>query len=244
MVIGDPVEHSLSPQIHNAGYKALGIDNEYVFVGCRVQAADLENFKVDVMKYLDEIDDVAKKIGAVNTVVNDNGIVKGYNTDWLGVIVPLEKTTSLEGKTVAILGAGGGARAAAYAVTSKGATLSVYNRTIEKAQTLIKEFGGEAFSRDSLEQIKDADIIINTTTIGLHPHENETPIPMDFVTNKHIIFDLVYSAHGDTKLIEEAKKRGAQTISGIEMLLHQGFEQFKLFTGQDAPTDAMRKAIV
>jgi shikimate dehydrogenase len=262
VVIGDPVVHSLSPKLHTAGYKALGIDSEYAFVGRTVKSEDLSNFigeikkmkihgvsctlphKTTIMQYLDHIDDRAKKIGAVNTIVNDSGVLKGYNTDWLGVIKPLEKITSLEGKTVAILGAGGAARATAYAVTNQGAKLTIYNRTLEKAQKLVEEFGGNAFSLDQIDNIKNADIIINTTSLGLHPHENETPLSKDLITSNHIVFDLVYTKHGRTKFLEEAKEKGARTISGIEMLVYQGMEQFKLFTGKDAPEESMRNALM
>jgi shikimate dehydrogenase len=262
VVIGDPVAHSLSPALHTAGYKALGINSEHAFVGRHITSENLSDFineiktmgihgvsctvphKTAIIKYLDKIDDTAKKIGAVNTVINENGILNGYNTDWLGVLKPLEKITSLEGKTVAILGAGGAARAAAYAVRTKGAKLTIYNRTLEKGQKLAEEFEGTAFSLDQQENIKTADIIINTTSVGLHPHENETPLSKDLITNNHIVFDLVYTKDGPTKFLEDAKEQGATTISGIEMLLYQGFEQFKFFTGKDAPEEAMRKGLL
>src|SRR5215469_6755884 len=152
MVIGDPVEPSLSPQMHNAGYEELHIDDQFVYVACHVKVNDIENFvkgirtmniwgisctiphKRAVMPYLDEIDEVAKKIGAVNTIVNHDNKLIGYNTDWLGILNPLGKFTTLKEKHVAIIGAGGAARAAAYAVTSKGAKLSLFNRTLTNAE--------------------------------------------------------------------------------------------------------------
>src|SRR6266568_4630520 len=249
MVIGDPVEHSLSPQMHNAGYVALHIADQFVYVASHVKANDIENFvkgvrsmnihgisctiphKVAVMPYLDEIEDIAKIIGAVNTIVNDNGKLIGYNTDWLGILLPLEKLTSLQNKTVALIGAGGAARAAAFAVTSKGAKLTIYNRTVEKAKELTKEFNGEAYSSDEIDNAESADIIINTTPIGLK-QKQETPIPKKYISNKQIVFDAVYGMQ-ETQLIKVAKEQGAKTISGIEMLFHQGFAQFKLFTGHD-----------
>lgn len=260
MVIGDPVEHSLSPQIHNAGYKKLGLD--FVCVASRVKEENLEDFikgvramdihgvsvtlphKINIMQYLDDFDEAAQKIGAVNTIVNDNGVLKGYNTDYLGVLHPLEKITSLDGKTVALIGAGGAARAVAYAVTRKGATVTIYNRTLENAEKLAHDFDGQAFSRDAIEEARSADIIINTTSLGLHPHEDETPLSKEFIRDTHIIFDLVYTEHGATKLIEEAKEKGAKTISGIEMLLYQGSEQFKLYTGYDAPIETMKNTLM
>ncbi|HSX08974.1 MAG TPA: shikimate dehydrogenase [Candidatus Saccharimonadales bacterium] len=258
MVIGDPIEHSLSPHIHNAGYEALGIDDQFVYVASRVEISDIEDFtkgiramnirgvsctiphKVAVMPHLDEVEDIAKKIGAVNTIVNENGRLIGYNTDWLGVLIPLESVTNLENKTVALIGAGGAARAVAYAVTCRGAKLTVYNRTFEKGKELAKEFGGIAYRMDNIENVKDADILINTTPVGLHD-KNETPVSKKYITEKHIVFDAVYG--DETQLIKDAKGKGAQTIDGIEMLLNQGFAQFKLFTGFDAPAAAMRKVL-
>jgi len=261
MIIGDPVEHSLSPQMHNAGYVALNIDNHYVYIACHVEVKDLKDFikgiramnihgvtctiphKIAVISYLDKIDEVAEKIGAVNTIVNENGKLIGYNTDWIGILTPLENITSLEGKTVAILGAGGAARAAAYAVSTKKANLTIFNRTLEKAEKLAEDFDAKAYSIDARDRIQQADIIINTTAIGLHPQKNETPLPKDFIKKKHIVFDVVYGKH-QTQFIKDAKTQGAQTISGKDMLLYQGLAQFKLFTGYDVPAEAMARVLI
>lgn len=260
VIIGDPVEHSLSPAMHNAGYEALGIDDQFVFTACRVKAEHVKDVmqamramhirgisctiphKTEVMKYLDEIDPVAKIIGAVNTVVNDGGVLKGYNTDWLGIVTPLEMCTPLKGKTVALIGAGGAARAMAYAVTSKGAKLTIYNRTIETARKLADEFSGKASPIDNNEHIKNADIILNATSVGMHPNTDESPVNSEYISSTHIVFDAVYSPY-ETKLLKDAKGKGAQIIHGTEMLLYQGIEQFKLYTGHDAPVEAMRNAI-
>ncbi|HEY4875115.1 MAG TPA: shikimate dehydrogenase [Puia sp.] len=257
MVIGDPVAHSLSPQMHNAGYRAVNIDDQYVYVASKVDVKNIENFikgvramnirgisctiphKIAVMPYLDKIDKTAKKIGAVNTIINDNRKLIGYNTDWLGIITPLEKITTIKNKTVALIGAGGAARAVAYAVTKKGAKLIIFNRTIEKAVNLAKEFGGESGSLNVIAKIKNADIIINTTSVGLE-NKNNTVTPKEYLNEKQIVFDIVYG-NEETKLITDAKEKGAKTIAGIEMLLYQGVEQFKLFTGHDAPVDVMKK---
>jgi len=258
MVIGDPIEHSLSPQIHNAGYEALTIDDQFVYVASRVDVKDIQNFvkgiramnirgvsctmphKKAVMEYLDEVEDIAKKIGAVNTIVNENGKLIGYNTDWLGVLIPLEGITKLENKTVALIGAGGAARAVAYAVTCRGAKLTIYNRTFEKAKELAKEFGGVAYPIDEIENVNHTDIIINTTSVGLHD-SNETILPKKYISKHQIIFDAVYGT--ETQLLKDAKEKGAKTINGLEMLLNQAFAQFKLFTEYDAPADIMRKIL-
>lgn len=261
MVIGDPIDHSLSPQIHNAGYEKLGIDTDYVYLACNVKIENIADFvkgvramqirgvsctiphKMEVMKYLDNIDEVAEKIGAVNTIVNEDGVLKGYNTDWLGVVTPLEKITSLENKSVALIGAGGAARAVAYGVTRRGAKLTIYNRTIEKAQAITKEFGGDAHSLDAVEEVKNMDIIFNATSIGLHPNENESPLAKELITDKHIVFDAIYVPY-ETKLLRDAKQQGARTIHGMEMLLQQGIAQFKLYTGCDAPEETMRDVLL
>lgn len=261
LVIGDPVEHSLSPQMHNAGYEALGIDNEFVYVACRVKIESLMEFaqgvramgirgvsctiphKTAIMKYLDETDETAKTIGAVNTVVNDAGALKGYNTDWQGIVVPLEKITPLQNKKVALLGAGGTARAVAYAITKKGAQLAIYNRTAVKAQALAKEFGGEARSVDDISEVKNADIIINATSIGLYPETDKTPLAKALITKQHIVFDAVYAPY-ETKLLQEAKQQGAMVIHGMEMLLEQALAQFALYTNRQAPADTMRNVLL
>lgn len=261
MVIGDPVKHSLSPQIHNAGYEKIGIDRDYVYIAANVKIQDLADFikgvkamqirgvsctiphKIEVIKYLDEVDEIAKKIGAVNTIVNDHGILKGYNTDWLGAVLPIEKITSLKNKKVALIGAGGAARAIAYGVTQKGAKLKIYNRTIEKACKLAKEFYGEAHSLNDIESIKNMDIIFNATSVGLHPKENETPIPKKLITNHHIVFDAIYIPY-ETRLLKEAKEQGATIIHGSEMFLQQAVAQFKLYTGYDAPEEFMRSVLL
>lgn len=262
MIIGDPVEHSLSPAMHNKGYEALEIDDEFVYVASRVKIEDVKDVvravkamgirgltctmphKIEIMKYLDKkyIDPIALRIGAVNTVVNDNGILKGYNTDWLGVLKPLEKLTELKGKSVAILGAGGIARAMAYAVSCGGAFFTVFNRTLEKAEDLSRDFGGLARSYKNIAEVRDMDVILNATPLGMAQRENETPLPKQYINEKQIVFDAIYAPF-ETRLLREAKQQGAKIIHGSEMLLHQGTAQFELYTGRKAPVDTMREVI-
>lgn len=262
MIIGDPVEHSLSPVMHNRAYKALGMDNEFVYIGCRVRIENIRDalnairvlgirgvsctlpHKVEIVKYLDKenVDPVALKIGAVNTIVNDNGVLRGYNTDWIGVVKPLEQITNLKGKSVAILGAGGAARAMAYAMSSSGAFFTVFNRTLEKAVDLSRDFGGLARSYKDIEEVKQMDIILNATPIGMRPNQNETPLPKQYISKKQIVFDAVYNPF-ETKLLKDAKEQGAMIIHGTEMLLYQGTAQFELYTGRMAPVEEMRKVL-
>lgn len=261
MVIGDPIEHSLSPQMHNRGYEKLSIDNEYVFIACNVKVENISDFmkgikamgirgvsctiphKMAVLEYLDEIDDTAKAIGAVNTIVSSNGVLKGYNTDWLGAVAPLEKVTTLKNKKVALLGAGGAARAIVFGLMKKGAQVTIFNRSLGKAKLLAKEFGCKAASLDEISQIKDMDIIINATSVGLNAHNDETPLDKAFITNKHIVFDIIYAPF-ETRLLLESKEQGAKIIHGLEMLFEQGIAQFKLYTNMDAPEEAMRSVLL
>jgi len=259
MVIGDPIEHSLSPKMHNAGYNALSIDDKYVYVASHVKVADIKHFidgiramnihgvsltiphKIAVMPYIDKIDEIAQKIGAVNTIINENGVLIGYNTDWLGILKPLEKLTTLKGKSAAVLGAGGAARAAVYTLSTKGVNISIFNRTFEKAQELANDFGAVAYRLDELEKIKKMDIIINTTSVGLK-NTNESLVPMEYIEKHQIVFDAVYG--NETQLVKYAKNKHAETITGVEMLLYQGTEQFTLFTGYEAPVVEMRTALL
>lgn len=260
LVIGDPVTHSLSPMMHNAGFEALGINNQFAFLGVKVKIEDVGLIiqatrkmgiyglactiphKIEVMKHLDKIDETAKKIGAVNTILNKNEKLIGFNTDWLGIVTPLEKIIILSGKKVLVLGAGGAARAVVFGLLKKQAKVKIFNRTKETAIKLAKEFGCQATNLGEESEIGNFDIIINTTSVGMKPMENETPIPTKFITNKQIVFDIVYVPF-ETKLLKQAKKRGAKIIRGIEMLLNQGTAQFEIFTGRKAPEEAMRRVL-
>ena len=263
MIIGDPVGHSLSPRMHNAAYEELKIDDKFVFTAASVSRDHLKDVltsvltldirgicitmphKTEIMQYLkkENIDPIALKIGAVNTIVNDNGILKAYNTDWQGVLTPLERLTSLKDKKVVILGAGGAARAMAYAVTSKGAKLTVFNRTLDKAQVLAKEFGGTAEPFENIQKAAEMDIILNATALGMSTQETETPLPKEFISENQIIFDAIYSPY-ETRFLREAQEQGARVIHGVDMLLHQGTVQFELFTKRTAPAEIMREVLI
>jgi len=261
IILGDPVSHSLSPRMHNEAYKAIGIDYEFNFISAKVEKGNLEKVindlkslgnvrgitctvphKEDIIRYLDEIDPLAKKIGAVNTVVNNNGILKGYNTDWQGIVIPLERITSIKGKKVAVIGAGGASRAVCYGLLSRGAEVVIYNRTKEKAEILAREMNVKAREIKDICLVAEADIIINTTSIGMSPNINKSLVPKEFIKKEHIVFDIVYSPY-DTQLLKDAQEKEATIIHGIDMLLYQGAAQFKLYTGKDAPVDAMKEVL-
>ncbi len=261
IVVGDPIEHSLSPQMHNAGYAALGIDSNFVYVAAQVKIEVIEPFvngiralgirgvsctiphKSLVIPYLDVVDETAKRIGAVNTIVNDNGVLTGYNTDWLGIVTPLETKTMIAGKRVALLGAGGAARAVIYGIQKQGGLVTIFNRTFEAAEKLANEFQCEARPLEMVSEVKNMDIIFNATSLGMHPHEDETSLAKEHIMKHHIVFDAVYNPL-ETRLIREAKEQGATVIHGYEMLLHQGVAQFELFTGKPAAVEIMRETLM
>lgn len=257
LVIGDSVAQSLSPKMHNAAYKALGIDDEYLFQAVKVPKEGLEKFvekakttthfmavtiphKEAIMPMLDKVDTTAKKIGAVNSVMNVKGKLIGYNTDYIGAIESLKQHCSLSGKKVAVLGSGGSARAIVYGLVKEKCEVTIYSRNKKKAAELAKIFGCECAAWEKRDEAKSADIIVNTTPIG--KDDNSLPIDEKHIKKGQIIFDINYGADG-TPLFNAAKKKKAIAIDGLEMLLRQGMKQFELYTGEKAPEEIMRKAI-
>lgn len=260
IIIGDPIEHSLSPVMHNAAYKALGIEDQFVFTAAKIKVEDVKKtikavrilgvhgltctipHKIEAIKYIDKIDPIAKKIGAVNTIVNKKGKLIGYNTDWLGAIIPLEKITSLKNKKVALIGAGGAARAIAFGIKNRGAKLKIFNRDVKKAKKLAKDFKADYGSLNEIEDVSDYDIIINSTSVGMKPLEKQSLVPKKYLHKGQIVFDIVYKPK-KTKLLKDAERVGAKIIFGIDMLLYQGIAQFEIYTGLEAPEKIMRKSL-
>lgn len=262
-IIGNPVYGSLSPIIHNAGFKAKDIGSDFVGIALNVAPDKLENFigflrssnirglsvtlphKEKVIPMLDNIDDTAKKIGAVNTIINNDGKLTGYNTDWLGVKNSLLEKTVIKGKKAAVIGAGGAAKAFVYALLSEGADVTIFNRTPEKAKELADVFKCNYKPLSDTSSISDSDIVCNASTVGFSGtnQQQDSPIPAELIKQNMVVFDAIYSPR-NTKLITDAKLAGAEVITGIDMLLNQGYEQFKLFTGLDAPKEAMTSAVI
>lgn len=257
--IGYPLKTSRSPIIHNAGYKKLGIDDRFIFLSSEVKPENLQlaimgirglqikgvsvtmPYKQAVMRYLDKIDQEAEKIGAVNTIVNSNGKLAGFNTDWIGAMIALEKRINLAGKKVAVLGAGGAARAIVYGLTKKKANVKIFNRSHSKAKQLACDFGCEYAGLNQIKEIAAMDIVINATSVGMN--EDVSLINKNILNIHQIVFDIVYSPK-ETRLIKEAKAKGTKVILGYEMLLYQAVEQFRLYTGFAAPVKAMEKALI
>jgi len=263
-LFGDPVEHAMSPVMHNAAFQKLGLD--YVYVPCRVKKEDLSkavagaramNFrglnvtiphKLAVIPFLDKLDPMAQKLGAVNTVVNDNGVLTGDNTDAAGFLQSLlEKGIEPKGKKIAILGAGGSARAIAFILADRGARLTILNRHVERAQELAKDVGKNMKATPLDEAnlalaLRDSEVLINGTSVGMQKEE-ETPVPAGLLRRDLVVVDIVYNPI-ETRLLKDAKAAGAVTIDGVEMLVWQGAQGFEKWTGQKAPVDLMRKEAI
>lgn len=265
-LIGHPVEHSFSPPMHNAAFEALGMD--YAYVAFDVDPSNVKSaidgarslnikgfnvtipHKIEVMSHLDEIDEVAALIGAVNTIDFKN--MKGYNTDGIGAVKAIEEVTSIKNKNVVVAGAGGASRAISFYIAKYGAdNLTILNRNVEKAQNLANDVKGSGLigsvKSASIEEINnfigDADILIDTTPIGMHPNVNDAPIVSAGDMHEDLtVFDAVYNPN-ETVLIKEAIKAGAKPVYGIKMLLYQGVESFEIWTGKKAPVDVMENAL-
>ena len=266
-VIGDPVEHSLSPVMHNAAFQKLGLNIVYVAfnvtrnglkdaisgarsLGLRGLNVTMPHKKA-VIKYLDETDSTAEAIGAVNTILNERGKLTGYNTDGKGAMIALkENGVDPEEKKLLLLGAGGAAKAIAFQAAQEVEELVILNRTSEKAEQLAellcKKFGkkvkGGALSAEVLkEEMKTTDILVNATSVGMHPDVNMSPVPLDLLRRDLCVMDIIYNPF-ETKLVKDAKAVGAKVVLGLEMLLYQGAVAFEIWTNCPAPVDVMRKA--
>jgi len=256
-IIGHPVSHSLSPAMHNAAFRTLNLDAVYLAFDvvdlkgamAGVRALGIQGLSVTVphkeavMAYLDELDPVARRIGAVNTVVRKGGQLKGLNTDWLGAVKALqEEVAKLTGKQVLLIGAGGAARAILAGLREMGARVHVANRTEEKAKRLSEPFGA-TWSGLEIPEDLSFDILINTTTLGMAgENQDKMPVPEAVIKKADIVMDIVYSPL-ETKLLKTAKTLSKTTVNGLRMLLHQAVAQFEIWTGERAPIETMESAL-
>lgn len=264
VVFGRPVRHSLSPVMHNAAFRESAIDAVYLAfepdsisgainsmksMGIPGASVTLP-FKIDVLEFLDEIDRHAVDIGSVNTLHNMNGKVIGYNTDGQGAVRALrESGVDIEGATCLIIGNGGSARAIAFSLIAQRSSVIIAGRNPERAGALASDLGGSASGVRALgipeidPVIMDGvDIIINTTPVGMASDAGGIPIQPDLISSRHTVFDIVYVPR-TTRLLSEASKRRAHTVHGIDMLVYQGALQFELWSGREAPVEAMFRAV-
>jgi len=268
-VIGNPIEHTMSPAMHNAAFAQMGLD--YVYVTFKVKKEGLGRaidgmrglnirglsvtipHKVAVIPLLDKLDLLAEKIGAVNTIINDDGVLTGCNTDAGGFLQALlARGIEPKGKKIVILGAGGASRAISFILVERGAHLAILNRRLERAEALAGRLSS-FFSREvkTMELVEanlngallEADILVNTTSVGMTPNINETPVPAKLLKAGLIVFDIVYNPI-KTRLLKEAKEADAETISGVDMFVWQGVLAFERWTGQKAPLDLMKREVI
>jgi shikimate dehydrogenase len=269
-VIGTPISHSLSPAIHNAAFKELGLD--FVYVACEVSDVRaavsglraLGNFKgfsvtiphkMEVLKYVDEVDEVDRSIGAINTVICKGERLIGMGTDGPGALKAIaDAGVILEGKKVLMLGAGGAARSIAFPLLQKNALsglilLDISTDLLKNLHTDLSAISqvpieAEGYSLKTLSTaMAQADLIIHCTSVGMHPNTDHSLIPAELFRPGQAVFDVVYTPL-ETKLLSDAKRQGLQTISGVEMFINQAVLQFELFTGETAPVDVMRKVVM
>jgi shikimate dehydrogenase len=268
-IIGDPVEHSLSPVMHNTAFEELNLD--FVYVAFRVRREELREavigarsldlhglnvtmpHKNAVMRYLDEIDSTTRSIGAVNTILSDEGRLIGYNTDGVGALKALKETgITLKGKKLLLLGAGGGGKAIAFHAAQEVEELVILNRTPQKAKKLAevlrkdfnKKIDSNGLSIETIkEELRDTDILVNATSVGMHPKVDQSLVPPSLLRPDLCVMEIVYSPL-ETKLAKDAKALGAKVVSGIEMLVYQGAASFEIWTNHKAPVKAMKQAVL
>jgi len=254
-VMGSPIGHSLSPVMHNAAFCAEEINAVYVAFestdveGCLagMRALGMRGMSVTiphkstVLLLIDEVDSLAEKIGAVNTIVNRDGRLIGYNTDAVGALNALKKHIDPAGKSCFIIGAGGAARAIGFILKDRGANISIANRSTERGETLAGALDCPFFLLDQLAD-KTTDIVIHTTPVGMVPRTDHCPLPENFLKGGMVVMDIIYNPL-ETKLLSLAKKKGCLTINGLGMFIQQGAEQFRLWTGRKPPLAVMSEAV-
>lgn len=270
-VIGDPVEHSLSPLIHNAAFEALGLDYAYVAfhvkrgqVGDAIRGARALGLrglsvtiphKVDVIPHLDAIDPVAEGVGSVNTVVREDGRLVGHSSDGAGAIRALEEAGAHPaGRRVLLLGSGGAARAIAFALSTLAPPPRVHVLGIERPE--LERLALDLRARTRLEPsiddlgraslasaMAEAEIVIHATPVGMAPESGESLVPADLFRRGQVVFDVVYTPL-ETRLLREARAAGALAVAGLGMFVHQAAVQFELWTGERAPAELMRRVVL
>jgi shikimate dehydrogenase len=253
-ILGRPVAHSLSPAMHNAAFRHLGINAVYVAFpvtdlpwavaglrGLTISGVSVTiPFKEEIIPLIDALDPEAAKIGAVNTVVNRDSHLTGYNTDYLGAVTALKARTNLAGRHVLILGAGGASRAIAYGIIRAGGRVTLTDVDQPRATALVKDLGAEAIPPDAVDHCP-ATLLVNATPVGMVPDTDGIPIPPDLLGRFEVVMDIVYQPL-QTRLLREAKDRGCATIDGLQMLIHQATAQFELWTERQAPLEIMALA--
>jgi shikimate dehydrogenase len=255
-VIGNPVSHSLSPVMHNTAFASIGFNGIYFAlemddIRSAINGLKLLNFKgasitiphkTSVIDLLDELDETAARINAVNTIVHHNGRLIGYNTDCTGALRALSEKIDIKARDVAIVGAGGAARAIGFGIKSHGGHVIILNRSKPNGERLSNELDAKFRPLSEVKEL-DCDILINTTPVGMSPRVNEICLPGNVLNKNMVVMDIVYTPL-KTKLLQEAEKIGCTCIDGLSMFVYQGAQQLSLWTGRQAPVDIMRLAVL
>ena len=242
--------------MHNAAYRALGLNYTYVAFGTEDTAGAVAAMralgirglgvtmphKIRIMTFLDVIDDTARAISAVNTVVNDDGVLTGHNVDWTGAIRALAEQTDLKGKRAAVVGAGGGGRSIVYGLDTAGSEVTIYNRSEDSGHTLADALGVTFGGRpDELLSGEPFDLLAHATPVGFHDPDSML-VPASALRPDMVVFDAV-PMPVETRLLREAKARGCKTVPGVRMQLHQAACQFELYTGVVPDLAVMERAL-
>jgi len=247
---------SLGAVMHRAGYAALGLDFVYVPFGIEDLRAAIDAmralgirglgvsmpFKLDVIPLCDRLDPIAERIGAVNTIVNDAGVLTGHNTDAWGARAAFEEAMPIAGRRVLLIGAGGAARAVAFAFADAGAELTIVNRNVERAEALSRAVSARAAGFELLDDLEGIDAIVNASSAGMLEYGAASPVPARSLRPGLLVMDIVYKPVR-TELLALAEHSGARTVHGARMLLHQASRQFELYTGHPAPLGPMQDAL-
>jgi shikimate dehydrogenase len=254
-VIGYPLGHTLSPVMHNAAFKANGLNAAYLSfetrdlpgalagmraLGIRGMSVTIP-YKTAIIPLLDAVDDLAKKIGAVNTIINQEGRLIGTNTDALGAFRALKEKTKLTGKTGLIVGAGGAARAIGFLLKEKGVRLTLTNRSWKKGEALADLLNCPFLPLEEITKV-DSDLLVQTTPVGMVPHEDQCLLEPANLKKGMIVMDVIYNPL-ETRLIRMARDRGCTPINGLTMFIYQGAEQFRQWTGLHPPFSEMTEAV-
>ena len=255
-VIGQPIAHSLSPLMHNAAFAATGQTAHFTAFAVEdlksaisgIRALGIAGVSVtlphksEVIKYLDWVDQEALEIAAVNTIVNRQGKLCGYNTDVTGALTALTAKIELAGRRFLLLGAGGAARALVYGAVKAGAQVAIANRTPERGRALAEEFGAQFLLPSEFAEFAP-EVLVNTTSLGMFPNVDVLPLPESCLHSGMVVMDIVYNPL-KTGLLKAAEKCGALTVDGLEMFVAQGALQFELWTGKKAPLKVMRQTVL
>jgi len=254
-LLGHPVGHSLSPLMHSAALKVLHLAGRYEAwdvsdLGEAVGRLRREGFrgasvtipfKREVMAFLDDLDEQARSIGAVNTLIRQGNRFLGTNTDWEGLVRALRRVTEIKGKPVVVIGAGGTARAALYGLLREGGNPVVVNRTEAHGRQLAAEFGCPFYPLAAIGEL-EGEVLINTTPLGMTPNTDASPVPAAVLRRFRLVADVIYNPLR-TRLLREAQLAGCAVLSGVEMFVEQGAAQFRLWTGQEPPVDIMGQVV-